>query len=51
MAIAIRQIPLLKGKVASAFNKKANEAIAKKHSIDFSAQTEMARKILAKSKL
>jgi hypothetical protein len=51
MAIAIRQIPVLTGKIASAFNKKAEKAVEKKHSIDFSAQTAAAKKILKKANL
>ncbi|MBZ4043366.1 hypothetical protein [Flavobacterium hibisci] len=51
MAIAIRQIPVLKGKIASVFNKKAEDAIAKKHTVDFSAQSAVAKKILEKANL
>lgn len=51
MAIAIKQIPVLRGKIASAFVKKADDNLAKKHSVDFSAQAKSAQNILAKAKL
>lgn len=49
MAIAIKQIPVLKGKIASNFVKKADSNLKRKHSVDFSKETEDARKILAKA--
>ncbi|MDE3741168.1 hypothetical protein [Maribacter polysaccharolyticus] len=51
MAITIKSIPVLKDKAAAHFNSKIAENNAKKSSIDFSKQTSVASKILAKAKL
>lgn len=51
MAIAIKSIPVLKDKAADHFNTKVAENSVKKSSIDFSKQTAVAAKILAKAKL
>ncbi len=51
MAIAIKSIPVLKDKAAAKFTSKVAENSAKKSSIDFSRQTFIANKILAKAKL
>lgn len=51
MAIAIKTIPVLRDKVASAFVAKANQNSSKKEKIDFSKQTSIASKILSKSKI
>lgn len=51
MAIAIKQIPVLNGKVASSFVKKANANVSKKHSVDFSAQAIIAKSIFSKAKI
>lgn len=51
MAIAIKSIPVLKDKAAVHFIEKVAENSAKKSSIDFSKQTTVASKILAKANL
>ncbi|WP_350289175.1 hypothetical protein [uncultured Croceitalea sp.] len=51
MAIAIKQIPVLKGKVAKSFTHKATKNLEKRHSVDFSEQAANAKKILEKAKL
>lgn len=51
MAIAIKSIPVLKDQAAVHFTTRVNENSAKKSSIDFSKQTSVASKILAKAKL
>ena len=51
MAIYIKAIPTLKGEVAERFNEQASEAEVNRGSIDFSAQVEKARRILAEAKL
>ena len=51
MAITIRQIPVLKGRVASRFTEKADASTVKKHSVDFSAQSSIAKKILENAKI
>lgn len=51
MAIAIKSIPVLKDKAAVNFTSKVSENSAKKSSIDFSKQSSIASKILAKAKL
>jgi len=51
MAIYIKSIPTLKGKVAERFNEHAAEAESKRGSIDFSNQIETARRILAEANL
>lgn len=51
MAIAIKQIPVLKDKDARRFQQKADAAIRMKRSIDFSKQVKTANAIIAKSKL
>lgn len=51
MAIAIKQIPVLKGKVATNFVNKATANLEKKHTVDFSEQAKNAKKILEKAKL
>ena len=51
MAITIKSIPVLKDKAAANFTSKVSENSAKKFSVDFSKQTSIATKILAKAKL
>jgi len=51
MAIAIKMIPVLKDKVASAFVAKANANIANRSTQDFSKQSARANRILSKSKI
>lgn len=50
MAIAIKSIPVLKDSVAKAFTATVAVNTAKKASLDFSKQTNVASKILAKAK-
>lgn len=51
MAIAIKSIPVLRGKEADSFVKKADQTYAQeKGSIDFSTQVKTASKILTKAK-
>lgn len=51
MAIAIKSIPVLKNEAAQAFIAKVSGNSAKKSSVDFSKQANVASKILAKAKL
>ena len=51
MAIAIKSIPVLKNKAAVHFTNKVTENSARRNTIDFSQQTTIASKILAKAKL
>jgi hypothetical protein len=51
MAIAIKSIPVLKSKAAKAFVDRISGNTAKKSSVDFSKQANVASKILAKAKL
>lgn len=51
MALEIKSIPVLKGELASAFVAKADANLAKKHTVDFSAQFNSAKKILDKAQL
>lgn len=51
MAIAIKSIPVLNKQAAANFTTRIAENSAKKSSIDFSKQTSVASKILAKAKL
>lgn len=51
MAIAIKSIPVLKGKVASEFVKKADQRFKEKGSVDYSSQAALAAKILSKAKI
>ena len=51
MAIAIKTIPVLKDKVASAFVAKANENTARRSTQDFSKESAKASRILSKSKI
>ena len=51
MAIAIKSIPVLKAKAAKAFTSTVTANTAKKSSVDFSKQANVASKILAKAKL
>jgi hypothetical protein len=44
-------IPTLEGEEAEKFEKKAQENLDKKHTVDFVKESEMARKILRKGKL
>ncbi|WP_300726663.1 hypothetical protein [uncultured Bacteroides sp.] len=50
MAIFIKTLPTLEGKVADRFYKKAAQAESKRASVDFSREVQMTRAILAKSK-
>ncbi|WP_165953105.1 hypothetical protein [Pedobacter changchengzhani] len=51
MALAIKSIPVLRSKVAGDFVKKAEATVSKKATVNFSQQTAVASKILAKAKL
>jgi hypothetical protein len=51
MAIVIKSIPVLKHKAAMAFARNIIANSARKHSIDFSKQSNVASKILAKAKI
>ena len=51
MALKIRSIPVLTGKSASNFIKKADEAYKNRHSIDFSKQMDIMKQILKKANL
>ncbi len=51
MAIAIKSIPVLRDKVAQAFSSAVKVNTAKKSTVDFSKQANVASKILAKAKL
>lgn len=49
MAVYIKPIPVLTGKVAEKFEKAARESEAKRGTVDFSKEVEMVKHILAKS--
>ena len=49
MAVYIKPIPVLTGKVAEKFEKTARESEAKRGTVDFSQEVEMVKHILAKS--
>lgn len=51
MAIAIKYIPVLKDKEAASFAKKMEASTAKKSSVNFTKQTAITAKILAKAKI
>lgn len=51
MALAISNIPVLKGKAAEAFIRKARQAEKERGSIDFSKKRAEMKAILAKAKL
>ncbi len=51
MAIPIKVVPVLKGKAARDFILKADAALAKQGTIDFSKQVSIANKILEKAKM
>ena len=51
MALAIKSIPVLKDKAAASFSQKEAENSARKSSINFSKQTSVTAKILAKAKI
>ena len=51
MAIAIKSIPVLKDAAATTFTKKIAVSNAKKSSVNFSKQAEIASRILAKAKI
>ena len=51
MARKIRTIPILVGKEAEEFEKKASANVARKGSIDFPKEAENAKYILSKAKL
>ncbi len=51
MAIPIKVVPVLKGKAARDFILKADAALSKKGTIDFSKQVSIANKILEKAKM
>lgn len=51
MAIAIKNIPVLKESAATKFNSDAKASVAKKSSIKFSKQAAVSSKILAKAKI
>lgn len=51
MAIFVKPIPVLKGKPAEKFLKRAAENEKKRASVDFSKQVELTRAILEKSNI
>jgi hypothetical protein len=51
MPIPIKVVPVLKGKAARDFILKADAALAKQGTIDFSKQVSIANKILEKAKM
>lgn len=51
MAMAINNIPVLKGKEAEEFIRKAKKAEKERGTIDFSKQRAIMKTILAKAKL
>lgn len=51
MARKIRTIPVLVGKEAEEFERKAFANVVKKASVDFSKEAENAKSILSKAKL
>ena len=51
MAIAIKSIPILKDKAAVIFNEKVAVSTAMKSSVNFSKQTAISARILAKAKI
>ena len=51
MATRIRQIPILTGKEAESFEKKASANLANKGTVDFSKEAKNAQEILSKSKI
>lgn len=51
MAIAIKSIPVLRKKAAVEFNSKVASNSDRKSSVDFSKQSTIASKILAKAKI
>ena len=51
MATEIKAIPVLRGKEAESFVKKANENLAKKHTINVTKKANVVSKILAKAKI
>jgi len=50
MALTIKEIPTLKSQAARNFVSKADSAMAKKGSVDFSKQIASSKKILEKAK-
>lgn len=51
MAIYIKPIPTLTGKVAEKFEKMARKNESRRGTVDFSREVEMTKKILEKSNL
>jgi len=51
MAIPIRSVPTLKGKVAEAFIRKADKAAKERATIDYSEQAKVCAAILKKAKI
>lgn len=51
MSITIRSIPVLTDKVAQNFIRKADAAIKKRGTVDFTKQNSSANKILEKAKM
>ena len=51
MAIAIKSIPVLRDKIASAFVAKAERNFSKRSTLDFSKQAQKADNILAQAKI
>lgn len=48
MAVYIKPIPVLTGKVAEKFEKTARESEAKRRTVDFSKEVAMTKSILAR---
>lgn len=51
MAIAIKSIPVLRNKAATNFTNKVDVNTANRGTVNFSKQTSVASKILAKAKI
>lgn len=51
MAIYVKPIPILTGKVAENFEKNARASEAKRKTVDFSKEVAMTKRILEKSNL
>ncbi len=51
MAISIRPIPILKGKIAERFVNIANRSKSSKQTVDFTKEVKTAGRILSKAKI
>jgi len=50
MAIEVRSAPVLTGSAAKRFDQNATKALKRKHTVDWSAQIQITREILANAK-